>query len=96
MKKRKKPFINSLFDKEKLTEEDLIALDKIWVQFLKYKTSKFDEINNQNQQNKKYVVETKKDSFIYNDDNIDIAIDRAKDYSNYMNSISNFYHFYEK
>lgn len=38
-RKNDKSFIESLFEKEELTEEDFIKLDKIWRQFLKWKSS---------------------------------------------------------
>ena len=36
-KKNNKTFIESLFEKEELSEEDFIKLDKIWRQFLNWK-----------------------------------------------------------
>lgn len=51
-KKNDKTFIESLFEKEELTEEDFIKLDKIWRQFLNWKlhnkntTSKDNNLDN--------------------------------------------------
>lgn len=42
-KKNDKTFIESLFEKEELTEEDFIKLDKIWRQFLNWKLYNYNK-----------------------------------------------------
>ena len=72
-KKNDKTFIESLFEKEELTEEDFIKLDKIWRQFLNWK------LNNKNN-----IISKDKnlDRYMYSLD----RMRKSHEYDNYMKS----------
>lgn len=73
MNKTKKKYIDSLLDKETLSEEDFIKLNRIWEQFLQWKKNKDKEKEKRNLLNflKPMNEEYKEEDFEYewDDDN---------------------------